>query len=84
MPHPDSFNLTKIVPTTAGQIDRLAIELEQTVLSPDLFGLAISSNDDGNTGDDDARPLGEQSALPFYIHGVRERVPSIAGYFHTR
>ena len=39
MPHPDSFNLTKIVPTTAGQIDRLAIELEQTVLSPDLFGL---------------------------------------------
>ena len=34
--------------------------------------------------DDDARPPGEQSALPFYIHGVRERVPSIAGYFHTR
>ena len=42
MPHPDSFNLTKIAPKTAGQIDRLAIELSQTVLSADLFGLTRS------------------------------------------
>lgn len=27
-----------------------------TCFSPDLFGLAISSNDDGNTGDEDTRP----------------------------
>lgn len=39
MPHPNSFNLTKVAPKTVGQIDQLAIELEHTVLSQELFGL---------------------------------------------